>query len=411
VKILFVHQNFPGQYGRLAAALAQRADCQVVALGERKNITNRPTIPGVRLGGYASPKAPAAHTHRYVRPLEGAVYRGQAVVRACLDLKNRGFVPDVIYAHPGWGEALFLKDVFPDARLTLYCEFYYHARDHDVGFDPEYPCELDDELRVRIKNATSLLSLAACDSGISPTQWQHQTFPAEFRERISVVHEGIDTDLVRPDAAAELVLKDRGLTLTRDDQVVTYIARNLEPYRGFHVLMRALPAIQKRHPRAHIVIVGDEGVSYSPALAQGQTYKQKLLDEVGARLDMSRIHFLGRVPYATLLRVYQVSSVHVYLTYPFVLSWSLLEAMSAGCAVVASRTAPVEEVIHDGGNGYLVDFFDTTSLAARVGERLDDGKSPARDEARRTIIERFDMRSLCLPRHLELLGLAPGPAN
>ena len=187
MRILFVHQNFPAQYRHLAATLAQTPGCQVVALGDLDNVKHRPKIPGVNLVGYPTPAPATARTHHYVRPLEGAVRRGQAVVRACLELQKHGFVPDVIYAHPGWGEALFLRDVFPKARLTLYCEFYYHAQGADVGFDPEFPSSLDDALRVRIKNAASLLSLEAAAAGISPTQWQRRMFPKEFRSRIEVI--------------------------------------------------------------------------------------------------------------------------------------------------------------------------------------------------------------------------------
>ena len=405
MNILFIHQNFPGQYGGLAAALLKRPDCQVMALGDPENISKRAQIPGLNVVGYAPPKTPSVHTHHYVRPLEGAVRRGQAVARACMALKARGFTPAVIYAHPGWGEALFLKDIYPDAKVTLYCEFYYGAHGLDVGFDPEFPASLDDALRVRIKNATNLLSLSACDSGISPTLWQRDTFPAEYRPRIAVLHEGIDTALVCPDAGAQLPLTKNGLTLSAQDEIITYVARNLEPYRGFHILMRALPEIQRRHPRAHVIIVGAEAGSYCPAPPKGQTYKQKMLAEVGAQLDMKRIHFMGQVPYDTLLRIYRISSAHVYLTYPFVLSWSLLEAMAAGCAVVASHTAPVEEVVTDGLNGHLVDFFDPARLAACIGETLPSRNTEMRLQARRTVVERFDLQTVCMPRQLELLGI------
>ena len=406
MKVLFVHQNFPGQYGRLATVLAKAPGCEVVALGDLKNVKNRPKIPGVKLLAYPTPALATAHTHHYVRPLEGAVRRGQAVARSCLALQKQGFVPDVIYAHPGWGEALFLRDVFPNARLTLYCEFYYQAQGSDVGFDPEFPSTPDDVLRVRVKNAASLLSLEAADAGISPTQWQRRMFPREFRNRIEVIHEGVDTDLVKPDAAAELKLADKGVRLTARDEVVTYVARNLEPYRGFHIFMRAVPEIQRLRPHAHILIVGDEGVSYGQALPKGRTYKQKMLDEVGAKIDMSRLHFLGPVPYEMLLRIYQISSVHVYLTYPFVLSWSILEAMAAGCVVVASRTAPVTEVVDDRKNGLLVDFFSPPEIAARVDEVFENPAAMAaiRKQARRTVVERYDLKRVCLPAHLQLLG-------
>ncbi len=404
MKILFVHQNFPAQYRWLAETLAKDPAWQVMALGETSNVKRRGKLPGVNTAGYAAPAPASPQTHHYVKPLEGAVRRGQAVVRACLELKKRGFVPDIVYAHPGWGEALFLRDVFPKARLTLYCEFYYRAQDRDVGFDPEFPASMDDEFRVRIKNAAHLLSLEAADRGISPTRWQRDAFPPEYRERIVLAHEGVDTDLARPDPAAELAL-GKGLKLTARDEVVTYVARNLEPYRGFHSFMRSLPELLRRRPRAQVLIVGADGVSYGQSLPKGQTYQKKYLEEVGKEIDPARVHFLGQVPYNTLLRVYQVSTAHVYLTYPFVLSWSLLESMSAGCALVASRTAPVEEVITDGENGHLVDFFKPGDIAARVTEVLEHRQDQAalRDRARRTIVESYDLKRVCLPRQIELL--------
>lgn len=409
MKILFVHQNFPGQYRYLATTLATDKRIQVIGLGESNNVNKNIKLPGVTACGYPTPATANAQTHHYVKPLESAVRRGQAVARACMGLKEKGFVPDIIYAHPGWGEALFLRDVFPKAKITLYCEFYYRTEGADVGFDPEFPSKLDDMFRVRIKNAASLLSLEAGDTGISPTQWQRNAFPSQFRDRISVVHEGVDTDFMCPNPAAEVVIPEKNLKLTADNEIVTYIARNLEPYRGFHTFMRALPSILKRRPNAQVLIVGGEGVSYGQSLPKGQTWKKKMLAEVGDQLDMNRVHFLPPVPYDTLLRIYQISSVHIYLTYPFVLSWSLLEAMSSGCSLVASNTAPVQEVIRNGRNGYLVDFFDAEKLAAKVDEVVENRKSKevtaVRALARKTVVEKFDLRRVCLPKHLQLLGM------
>jgi glycosyltransferase involved in cell wall biosynthesis len=406
MKILFIHQNFPAQYGRLAETLAKTPGWQVMAMGETANVKKRGKLPQVNLVGYTTPVPASQGTHHYVKPLEAAVRRGQSVARACLELKKRGFVPDIVYVHPGWGEAIFLRDVFPQARITVYCEFYYGAQGRDVGFDPEFPASMDDIFRVRIKNAAHLLSLEAADGGISPTQWQRSAFPAEFRDRIAIAHEGVDTDLVRPGTDGELEVA-KGVKLTARDEVVTYIARNLEPYRGFHSFMRALPEIQRRRPRAHVVIVGGEGVSYGQTPPKGQTYRKMYLDEVGKQLDLARVHFLGQVSYERLLQVYRVSTAHVYLTYPFVLSWSLLESMAAGCAVVGSRTAPVEEVITDGENGYLVDFFKTDEIAARVAGILERPQDTAklRENARRTVVERYDLKRVCLPRQLALLGV------
>ncbi len=407
MRVFFIHQNFPAQYRHVASILGRSRGFQVLALGEVDNVRRFAPIPGVTLKGYTAPQPAQEQTQRYVRSVEAAVHRAQRVAQACLALREQGYVPDLVCVHPGWGEAIFVRDIFPKARITLYCEFYYHAEGSDVGFDPEYPATLDDRLNVRVKNAPTLLALAAADSGISPTRWQQSRFPPAFQDRIAIAHEGVDTDLVTPDAQASLSLPDSGLVLTARDQVITYVARNLEPYRGFHIFMRALPEILRRCPAAHVVIVGDVGVSYGQQLPVGQTHKQKMLDEVGSSLDLSRVHFLGKIPYATLLTVYRISKAHVYLTYPFVLSWSFLEAMSAGCAVVASRTAPVEEVVSDRENGFLVDFFQPGELADRVEEVLSDHSATARlrDRARQSVIERYDLRRVCLPAQLDALGV------
>jgi glycosyltransferase involved in cell wall biosynthesis len=246
-------------------------------------------------------------------------------------------------------------------------------------------------------NAPLLMALEACDAAQAPTRWQQRQFPAAYAERITVIHDGIDTELVRPGAAPE-------------EELVTYVARNLEPYRGFHAFMRAIPEIQRRRPAARIVIVGGDDVSYSPRLAPGETYRARLLRELDGRIDLNRVTFTGRLAYGEYLALLRRSSVHVYLTYPFVLSWSLLEAMAAGCLVVASRTPPVEEVIEDGVNGLLVDFFSPAAIAARIDEALAKQAAcrPLRAAARRTVLERCDLRRQCLPAQARLIARLAG---
>ena len=392
MRLLFVHQNFPGQYVHLATHYAARPGNQVVALGHKDHALRRARIPGVQLWGYGFQDETA---RAFETPAVRAIRRGQAVARAALQLRQRGFRPDVIFAHIGWGEALFLKDLFPAARVLLYCEFFYRARGADLGFDPEFPATADKALRLRVMNAPLLMALDAADRGVAPTVWQRDRFPAAQRPRISVIHDGIDTGRVAPASRTE--------TGAGGEELVTYVARNLEPYRGFHVFMRAIPEIQKRRPKARIVIVGGDEVSYSPRLPTGETYRARLLRELDGRLDLSRLHFTGRLAYGDYVSLLQRSSVHVYLTYPFVLSWSLLEAMAAGCLVVGSRTAPVEEVIRHGENGLLVDFFSPQEIAARVDEALSRDENSLRIAARRTIVERFDLRRVCLPAQLRLV--------
>lgn len=398
MKFLFVHQNFPGQFRHVAAALANNPQHQVVAMGEVENLKGRPPLhPKIKVLGHSAPPPPTPGTHHYIRDYERAIRRGQLTARVALDLFNSGFRPDVVAVHPGWGEGLFLRDIFPSARHIHYCEFFYRGEGSDVGFDPEYPSTLDDKLRVRIKNSTQLVSLESADAGLSPTQWQKSQYPSCWADKIHVLHEGIDTRLVCPDLHAELDVE--GLRFRPGDPVITYVARNLEPYRGFHVFMRALPEILRRNTRAHVLVVGGDEVSYGARPPDGRTFRDRMREELGENLDWSRVKFLGKVPYPRFLKLLQISAVHVYLTYPFVLSWSMLEAMSAGCLLVASDTAPVREVVNHEANGLMVDFFDVTALAKQILEVLSHPEHyiPLRVQARADMVERFDLTTRCLP--------------
>lgn len=390
MRLLFVHQNFPGQYRHLAAHYASQKTNQVFAIGEKANVLRQAPIPGVQRLGYELQESSPADP--FINPVVRAIQRGKRVAAGASQLKRQGFYPDVIFGHIGWGEALFLKDLFPKARVLLYCEFFYNARGADMGFDPEFPVSAEKILRLRVMNAPLLMSLDASDWGMVPTRWQHKQFSPAHAARMSVVHDGIDTDIVSPKGEE------------RDEELITYVARNLEPYRGFHIFMRAIPEIQKRRPKARIVIVGGDEVSYSPRLPPGQTYRERLLREIEGKADLSRVTFMGKIPYTAYLDVLRKSAVHVYLTYPFVLSWSLLEAMSAGCLVVGSRTAPVQEVIRDGENGLLVDFFSAEAIAARVDEALSMDSRLIRSRARATAIEGFDLKRVCLPAQLQLVS-------
>jgi glycosyltransferase involved in cell wall biosynthesis len=333
------------------------------------------------------------------------------VAQQAARLAQQGFRPDLIIGHPGWGELLAIKDVFPNVPVLHQLEFVYQLSGADVGFDPEFTDPPDPTpawraaTRLRLRRAPQLLALHDLDHAWAPTQWQASTAPEVFADRITVIHEGIDTQAARPNPMAEIRLQAAGLSFRPGDELVSFVARNLEPYRGFHVFMRMLPLLQARRPHCHVVIVGADGVSYGSPPPDGRSWRQTLLQELDGQLDLSRIHFVGRVPHSVLHNLFQVSACHVYLTYPFVLSWSLLEAMSCGAVVVASATAPVQEVIADGENGFLVDFFDSAALAARVEAVLEapgEHRALAR-EARRTVQQRYDLESMCLPRQLQLV--------
>ena len=406
MNILFLHQNFPAQFRHIAAHFAADPAHRVIAIGEAGNLKRAVGLhPGIELRPYPAPEAAGQATHRYLQGYEAAIRRAEEVARIALQLKATGFHPDLVVAHPGWGEPLFLRDIFPAARLILHAEYYYHATGADVGFDPEFPPAADDAFRLRIKNTTQWMSMENADLLLAPTRWQQSRFPDIVQSRIRVVHDGIDSRLVAPDTTARIALARAGIALGAADEIVTYVARNLEPYRGFHIFMRALPALLRERPRARVLIVGGDQVSYGSKPAGDKTWRQMLQDEVRGQLDPARVHFLGRIPYADYLRLLQVSTVHAYLTYPFVLSWSLLEAMSAGCMVVASNTAPVAEVIRHGENGWLADFFDHQALAATLAQAIEQRTQliPIRAAARQTIIDGYDLHTVCLPRQLALL--------
>jgi glycosyltransferase involved in cell wall biosynthesis len=405
MRYLFIHQNFPGQFRHVVKALADIPGNEIVALGDVKNLNGLAAVnSAVRIVAYSLDKNKAHDTHHYIRDFEGHIRRGQSVVKALLKIRDGDkFYPDVIVVHPGWGEGLFLKDVYPRARLVAYAEFYYRGLGSDVGFDPEFPATLDDQLRVRIKNSTQLNSLIQADAVVSPTEWQKSGYPAELQQKIHLIHEGIDTELVKPEASAWIKVNEK--KFQAGDEIVTYVARNLEPYRGFHTFIRSIPTLQALRPNAQIVIVGGNDVSYGKRPPAGQSYSERYCEEVKDQVDWRKVFFVGPLSYANYLRVLQVSAAHVYLTYPFVLSWSMLEAMSVGGVLVASDSAPVREVIEDGRNGHLVDFFDSDQVAHKLAHVLafPEEQQLIRKQARETVVSRFDLREKALPAILQLL--------
>jgi glycosyltransferase involved in cell wall biosynthesis len=405
VKILLVHQNFPGQFLHLAPALAARGH-EVAALTAEGNQRGS-TVPVFR---YRTP--PETSSKGPGTTYANAAERGAVVARAAAQIeKTRGFVPDVVFGHGGWGETLFLREVFPKARHLSYAEFMYRSTGLDTGFDPEFQAvALPGRIGVVARAAHLMQAALLSDACVSPTGWQASTFPPELRSKISVIHDGIDTDRARPDAAATFALPGTDKVLRAGDEVISFVNRRLEPYRGYHIFMRALPAVLSARPEAQVVIVGAEGQSYGPKPSGGMSWKEMFLAEVRDRIDPARVHFTGQVPYAQFLALMQITRVHAYLTYPFVLSWSVLEAMAAGAMVLGSRTPPVEEVIEDGVNGRLVDFFDAAGWSEALIAALAD---PARDDALRaaardTVVERYDLKRVCLPRMIDFVeGVQP----
>jgi glycosyltransferase involved in cell wall biosynthesis len=406
MKILFIHQNFPAQFKDLAPFLVARGhEVRALTMRDEKQVE----WEGVKITTYGGSRSSTSGIHPWVADFETKTIRGEACFRAAMKLKAEGYTPDKIIAHHGWGESLFIKEVWPDAKLGIYCEFFYRASGADVGFDPEFLSDdIAEPCRIALKNLNNLAHFPIADAGISPTHWQASTFPESFREKITVVHDGIDTNIVKPDRSSAIALTD-GRTLSKTDEVVTFINRNLEPYRGYHIFMRALPKMLRDRPNARFILIGEDGVSYGSKPDHekygGRNWKTIFVNEVKDQIspeDWARVHFVGKVPYGIFIKLMQISSAHVYLTYPFVLSWSLLEAMSAGCAIVASDTQPLHEAITHGETGLLVDFFDHQALAETVSSLL--GNSELRKElgsnAREFAVKNYDLHTVCLPKQL-----------
>lgn len=404
MNFLFIHQNFPGQFKHLSRALAAQGH-RVVALTPR--VKERTEWNGVTILPYKIEASTGKDTHRWLTDLDTKIKRADYCWRAARKLRDAGFTPDAIIAHPGWGESLFLKDVWPSAKMGLYCEFYHHSEYPHLGFDPEFPVKDPeaDALRIRMKNQNMRMHLESCDAAISPTAYQASTFTDEWRKLITVTHDGVDTTALRPreDVSFEIT---NGRKLTREDEIITFVNRNLEPYRGYHVFMRALPEILRTRPNAEILIVGGDGVSYGARAPEGKTWKQIFIDEVRGQItdvDWSRVHFLGRIPYDRFVSLLQASRAHLYLTYPFVLSWSLIETMAVQGAIVASSTAPVKEVLEHDNNARLFDFFDGDAMVSELNAVLDDNALRDRlgKAARAKAVAKYDLRTVCMPKQLE----------
>ncbi|MBW3042875.1 glycosyltransferase family 4 protein [Prochlorococcus marinus] len=403
MKILFIHQWFPGQFRHLAPFLLSKGHT-LFAMSMNPSLGNK--WQGIEIIQYKAERFSTPNIHPWVTDFETKIIRGEACFRKAIVMRKEGFYPDLIIAHHGWGESLFLKEVWPKAKLGIYCEFFYLNNGADTDFDPEFPVlDVGNVCRLRLKNLQHLLQFEDADAGISPTHWQASTFPESFRSKISVIHDGIDTQKVIPNKNVQMTINQNHV-LTKNDEVITFVNRNLEPYRGYHIFMRSLPELLKRRPKARILIVGGDDVSYGTRPENGETWKNIFAAEVRPHIDSvdwGRVHFLGNIEYKKFLPLLQLSTVHIYLTYPFVLSWSLIEAMSCGCAIVASDTKPLHEVIANNQTGKLVNFFDIENLVNQVCHLLDSPEDRERlgNNARDYAKENYDLKNICLPKQIE----------
>jgi len=394
LKFLFVHQNFPGQYLHILRSLladnAIRDGAHEIVFMTEPNVN---VLPGIRKVTYARPPSAGAGVHRDANDFDLAMRRAEAAANGARQLRALGFVPDIILGHHGWGELLNLPDVYPGIPILGYFEYFYRTENSDVNCDPEFPLKTEQFGGVRAKNGVNLLALALEQHGQVPTRWQLGTYPAWARSRLHLLEEGVDLEICRPAPAQHGKLKIGGLSVSHGQKLITYVARNLEPYRGFHVFMRALPKILAANPDAVVSIVGGDEISYGAAHPLGP-WREILLAELKGRLDLRRVHFLGKVPYDQHLALLRRSDAHVYLSYPFVASWSLREALACGCVTIGGDSPTVSEFIAHDENGLLVPFLDSDALAETVLRALRDAGLAARlrAAARAYACQNLDLR-------------------
>jgi len=410
LKFLFVHQNFPGQYLHIVRSLladneAADGTHEIVFMTE----PNENYLVGVRKVTYSRPPAAAAGVHRYASDFDLAMRRAEAAANGARQLKQLGFLPDIIIGHHGWGELLNLADVYPGVPILGYFEFFYGTDNADVNCDPEFPLSPELFAGVRAKNCVNLMAFALEQHGQVPTRWQLGTYPQWARGWLHLLEEGVDLETCRP--APEMrrkTLRLGTLTVSPKQRLVTYVARNLEPYRGFHTFMRALPAILDARPDIIVSIVGGDEVSYGSAHPKGP-WREVMLTELKGRLDLSRIHFMGKVPYEQHLALLKRSDAHVYLSYPFVASWSLREALACGCVVVGGDAQTISEFVTHGENGLLVPFLNSGALAKSVLHVLGDAKLDAqlRVGARAYAEQNLDLQAY-IARYRGLIGQVAG---
>ena len=400
MKILFVHQNMPGQYREMLQWLTAHQSHDIAFLTQRKV---PPKFDGVRTVIYKPHHVPGKQAYGLSRVWEQATGAGYGAAMAARALeKDHGFTPDIVIGHVGWGELTFFRQVWPDVPIIGFFEYYYRMEGGIVGFDPAEPVNESSPFLMQARNAVPLTNIEVVDIGQCPTLWQRDRFPQSFHDRMYVCHDGIRTDRLLPDPSVSLKLSRLNRSITREDEIITYVARNLETTRGFHILMRALPRILRERPQARVLIVGGNDVSYGGKSRHPGGLRARMEEEVGAEIDWARVHFLGQVSYGDFRKIIQISRCHVYLTMPFVLSWSLMEAMSMQATIVASDVPPVREMLIHGETGLLVDFHQPDALAAQVIDVLENTKDYARlgPAARAHVVTHYDFLSRCLPEHL-----------
>lgn len=404
MRILFLHNNYPAQFGAIGSFLASQG-WDVRFMTQRAG--SKSELIDVTVYRDREQRKEHLGGHPYLNSSRKALVTGLSAMEVAMHLRDKeGYTPDVMVSHTGWGPGLFMKDVWPNTPHVGYFEWYYKGEADDIVFmrGPNRPTQ--ECARERVRNTPILSELVSCDMGIIPTEYQASQFPDIFRPKLRIMHDGVDTDTYSPGDPGDVTFGDQ--TFRKGEEILTYVARGMEPYRGFPEFMDALELVQKRRPKLRTIIVGEDRVAYGKKLETGKTYKEDALERLD--LDHSRICFTDLLSRPDYLKVLKLSSLHVYFTVPFVLSWSMMEALSTGCLLLGSRSAPVLELIEDGKNGYLTEYRDRERLADDI-ERLLETRADhdhIREAARRTITDNYAARDIYRAKKVMFAEIAAG---
>lgn len=406
INILFIHPNFPGQFKAMLNDFVNVPNIRIAFITRNANAE----MDGVEIQHYQLPENSSAkaqtqpvtnQTYKYLRSTNANMFETHEVTKAALSLQHyKGFEPHIVIGHIGWGGPLFMKDVFPNTKIIAYCEWFYRLETSWEYFSKQN-LSIEQKSAIRMRNVSTTMCLENMDVGVSPMIWQRSVHPKEYQQNIEVIHEGIDTQTCQPKPRAHLRVP--GVNLDVSQTIVTFISRALEPARGFFSFMAAVEKICQQDDQVQFVVVGRERAAYSDGTGDGPSYKQQALEKY--QCDWSRVHFTGKLSYTDYLSVLQNSSVHVHMSAPIFLSWSLLEAMSCACTIVSSNNAPVNEVIEHDKTGRLVPFFDDQKLADEVIDLL---ANPAESErlgiaARELVVEKYDQKQ-CVNKWKKLIS-------
>jgi glycosyltransferase involved in cell wall biosynthesis len=394
MRALFIHPNFPAQFGIVAHYAAAQLQWPCVFLTSVD--TTKFEAPFTHINYRLKDDEPCPPSFTNPESLSGLMEHLAAIYRGLRNIPE--LQPDVVVGHVSYGTFLYLKNLYACPFVGYFELFPGAFWGQEMVLREAFPPTESVRLFQSTYHALTILQLMACDVAYTPSQTQWNMAPAEYRNKIKVIPEGVDCNVFQP-RPRPTTIGDR--TIEPHTPVITFVSRTLESVRGFDIFMRVAKRIAEARPDALFIVVGAERTHYGHELAytQGKSFARWVLAQ--EEYDLSRFAFIAMPPMEQLASIYNVSSLHVHLSAPFIPSPTLLQAMASGCAILGSATAPVQEFIEDGKHGRLAPLEDVetlTSVALEMIANPEQCRELAR-EARLRAVEEYELwsctRRLC----------------